>query len=142
MSQKCSAAALIANSAIVVAMFGVFVSYHAGAWAAPPQDAASQGAASQGAASQAKADKPPKPKADGPQRDFNPRTVLGRAIRPIKNAPHVDADQIKGRVKDNDLVLGVVVEGEARAYPINLLCGPSREIINDQLGGTAIAATW
>ncbi len=137
MSQKCSAAALIANSAIVVAMFGVFVSYHAGAWAAPPQDAASQGAASQ-----AKADKPPKPKADGPQRDFNPRTVLGRAIRPIKNAPHVDADQIKGRVKDNDLVLGVVVEGEARAYPINLLCGPSREIINDQLGGTAIAATW
>ncbi len=137
MSQKCSAAALIANSAIVVAMFGVFVSYHAGAWAAPPQDAASQDAASQ-----AKADKPPKPKADGPQRDFNPRTVLGRAIRPIKNAPHVDADQIKGRVKDNDLVLGVVVEGEARAYPINLLCGPSREIINDQLGGTAIAATW
>ncbi len=137
MSQKCCAAALIANSAIVFAMFGVFVSYHAGAWAAPPQDAASQDAASQ-----AKADKPPKPKADGPQRDFNPRTVLGRAIRPIKNAPHVDADQIKGRVKDNDLVLGVVVEGEARAYPINLLCGPSREIINDQLGGTAIAATW
>jgi len=79
---------------------------------------------------------------DSPRGEFNPRTVLGRAIRPIVNAPHIKADQVKKQVKDNDLVLGVVVNGAARAYPINLLCGPSREIINDELGGTAIAATW
>jgi hypothetical protein len=35
-----------------------------------------------------------------------------------------------------------VVEGKARAYPINMLTGPRREIINDELGGKAIAATW
>jgi hypothetical protein len=45
-------------------------------------------------------------------------------------------------VRPNELVLGVVVEGKARAYPINMLTGPRREIINDELGGKAIAATW
>ena len=45
-------------------------------------------------------------------------------------------------VKDEELVLGVVVKGEARAYPINMLTSPRREIINDKLGGQAIAATW
>lgn len=41
-----------------------------------------------------------------------------------------------------ELVLGVTIEGESRAYPINMLTGPSREILNDTLGGRAIAATW
>jgi hypothetical protein len=36
----------------------------------------------------------------------------------------------------------VMINGESRAYPINMLTGPSREILNDRLGGTAIAATW
>jgi len=43
---------------------------------------------------------------------------------------------------DNELVLGLELNGEARAYPINMLTGPSREIINDTLGGIPIAATW
>ena len=43
---------------------------------------------------------------------------------------------------DNELVIGVEIDGQARAYPINQLTGPSREIINDVLAGTAIAATW
>ncbi len=42
----------------------------------------------------------------------------------------------------NELVLGVTVGKEARAYPINMLTGPQREILNDTLGGKAIAATW
>jgi len=45
-------------------------------------------------------------------------------------------------VDDDELVIGVVIDGEARAYPINQLTGPDREIINDELAGTAIAATW
>ena len=45
-------------------------------------------------------------------------------------------------VRDEELVLGVVVDGAARAYPINTLTGPRREIINDVLGGRSIAATW
>lgn len=45
-------------------------------------------------------------------------------------------------LEDDELVVGVEVNGEARAYPINMLTGPDREIINDELGGRAISATW
>ena len=45
-------------------------------------------------------------------------------------------------LSDDELVLGVVVEGQARAYPINMLTGPRREIVNDRLGDVPIAATW
>ena len=45
-------------------------------------------------------------------------------------------------VRNDELVLGVVVGGAARAYPINMLTNPTREIINDRLGGRSIAATW
>ncbi len=50
-----------------------------------------------------------------------------------------EADQ---RLLDEELVIGVEINGQSRAYPINMLTGPSREIINDKLGETAIAATW
>ena len=80
---------------------------------------------------------------DQAERDFNPRTVIPRHIRPIVDAPHIAAEKAGPKVvNDNDLVLGVLVGDEARAYPINMLCGPRREIINDVLGGEAIAATW
>jgi hypothetical protein len=39
-------------------------------------------------------------------------------------------------------VLGVSIGDQSRAYPINMLTGPRREIINDELAGHAIAATW
>ncbi len=61
---------------------------------------------------------------------------------PITKIPVVKADQAGDKVSDEELVLGVVVNGKARAYPINVLTGPRREILNDQLGGRAIAATW
>lgn len=47
-----------------------------------------------------------------------------------------------GKVNDNELVLGVAAGGKARAYPINVLYGPRREILNDTLGGVPLAATW
>jgi len=45
-------------------------------------------------------------------------------------------------LRDDDLVLGVVVGGEARAYPISLMWEPQNEVLNDTLGGEPIAATW
>ncbi len=68
-----------------------------------------------------------------------------RVVRPfpaIVDAPFIRGDEVDEEVTGKELVLGVVVNGEARAYPINMLTGPSREIINDHLGGRAIAATW
>jgi hypothetical protein len=76
------------------------------------------------------------------KRNFSPMTVLKRSIRPIVDAPLVAAAEAEDLVSDNELVLGVMIGDEARAYPINMLTGPQREIINDELGGIAIAATW
>ena len=73
---------------------------------------------------------------------FNPRTVIDRSFKAITQAPFVDTTEVEDEVRDNELVLGVIIDGKARAYPINQLTGPSREIINDTLGGRSIAATW
>jgi hypothetical protein len=75
-----------------------------------------------------------------PAQEYAPQKVLPVAIRAITDPKIVDAD--KAKVAGNDLVIGVEIDGQARAYPINQLTGPSREIINDELAGTAIAATW
>lgn len=74
-------------------------------------------------------------------RDFKPRVVapLDR-FRPITEFPVLTAEDAK--LDDRELVLGVEIKGQARAYPINMLTGPSREILNDELAGVAIAATW
>jgi len=45
-------------------------------------------------------------------------------------------------LRDDDLVLGVVAGGAARAYPVNLMWEPQNEALNDTLGGEAIAVTW
>ena len=74
--------------------------------------------------------------------EFNPRTLIPRALPVIKDAPVMSRDEADGTLAESELVLGVVVKGKARAYPINMLTGPRREIINDQLGGQSIAATW
>jgi len=60
-------------------------------------------------------------------------------ITEVPVSPATEADEI---LKPSELVLGVTVNGESRAYPINMLTGPSREILNDTLGGRPIAATW
>ena len=76
------------------------------------------------------------------EREFKPYifpNMVGK-FKPIKKFPVVSAE--KTDLQDNELVLGVEIKGVARAYPINMLTGPSREILNDNLGGQAIAATW
>ena len=72
---------------------------------------------------------------------FEPRRVV-RAFPAIKNAPSIPAARVIGQVTDSELVIGVQIGEAARAYPVNMLTGPDREIINDTLGGVPIAATW
>jgi hypothetical protein len=59
-------------------------------------------------------------------------------------APLPDAGYVRAAdadfVKPSDLVLGVVVNGEAVAYPINQLA--YHHVINDEVGGVPIAATY
>ncbi len=71
---------------------------------------------------------------------YRPQQVLFRPIRPIVN-PKIET-AAETDLADNELVIGAVINGQARAWPINQLTGPLREIINDELGGTPVAATW
>ena len=43
-------------------------------------------------------------------------------------------------IADSDSIVGVSINGDARAYPIAILSG--REIVNDTVGGVPIAVTW
>ena len=83
---------------------------------------------------------PPAVHADDANRDYQPLTVLPFAIRAITDPRIATAEDAS--IGDSELVIGVTINGESRAYPINQLTGPHREIINDELGGVAIAATW
>jgi hypothetical protein len=60
------------------------------------------------------------------------------SILPIYHPQFVAADE--AGYSDDELVMGVAIGGEAKAYPISLLNG--REMVNDQLGGTPILVTW
>ncbi len=73
---------------------------------------------------------------------FRPFVAVPVPLPAITKFPVATAAAVKKTIRDNETVLGVVVGNEARAYPINQLTGPSREIFNDRLGGRAIAATW
>jgi hypothetical protein len=81
---------------------------------------------------------PAQPPAEG---DFRPRRVLA-AQPPITDFPKKSVGQAMDGLNPSELVLAVTVGKESRAYPINMLTGPQREILNDTLGGRAIAATW
>lgn len=46
----------------------------------------------------------------------------------------------KAGLEDTDLVVGLFIGGESRAYPVRLLS--LHEVVNDRMGGKVIAVTW
>ncbi len=78
---------------------------------------------------------------DGPKlldpREFDQRLPLD-AIRPIYEPLVGSPDEVE--LHADELVMGVSVNGESRAYPISVL--RFREMVNDELGGTPILVTW
>jgi hypothetical protein len=51
------------------------------------------------------------------------------------SVPAAEAD-----LSDDDLVLGVVVEGKAMAYPVRFLA--LSEVVDDRVGNTPLAPSW
>lgn len=82
-----------------------------------------------------------------------PREVTGRNVfqselqlisgvrAPITEVPVTLAD-LDQTVRPDELVIGVAIGDAARAYPLNMINGPDREVINDSLGGRPIVVTW
>ncbi len=75
------------------------------------------------------------------QRDFRPRRLIPEQP-PIVQFEVREVDEVANTLDETELVIGVAIGEETRAYPINMLTGPRREIINDRLSDTEIAATW
>ena len=68
-------------------------------------------------------------------------TLLPRdAIPSIDNPTFYSVEEANEEYVLEELVLGVVIDGDARAYSTNLL--DSHEIVNDVVGGQPIAVTW
>jgi len=58
--------------------------------------------------------------------------------------PAIDAPEYvpaaEAQIRDDAWVLGVVIDGQARAYSLELLNG--HEVVNDSIGDTDFAAVW
>ena len=67
-----------------------------------------------------------------------PQLIPPDGIRPIYQPQFVEAADAP--LHDDELVIGVSVEGEAKAYPITVL--RFREMVNDELGKLPILVTW
>lgn len=68
-------------------------------------------------------------------------TLLGfDAIPSIENPRFVDAEKADDTYGPTELILGVDIEGDVRAYSVPLLS--RHEIVNDVVGGKPIAVTW
>lgn len=64
--------------------------------------------------------------------------LMRDGIAPIYEPEFVPASE--AGYDDDELVMGVAIDGEAKAYPVGLLNG--REMVNDELAGTPILVTW
>ena len=81
------------------------------------------------------------PDSPGATLDLNIITVLGKdGIPAILDPTFLTAQESQPQMDDGERVLGVSINGESRAYPLNLLS--RHEIVNDTVGGQAIAVTW
>ena len=73
------------------------------------------------------------------EQDYTWQQLLRRdSIKPIYNPTFTSAAE--AAYDDRELVIGVALNGEAKAYPIGPLNG--REMVNDLLGGVPILVTW
>ncbi len=67
------------------------------------------------------------------------RQLLVRdAIPPIYEPQFLSAEE--AGILDNQLIIGVEINGDSRAYPILTLRW--REMVNDTVGGVPILVTW
>lgn len=74
--------------------------------------------------------------------DFRPDQIV--SVLPKDAIPAIDHPRLvpagEADVRDDELVIGVELAGEARAYPVKVLS--AHEIVNDEIGGQPFAVTW
>lgn len=78
---------------------------------------------------------------DGPARQLELIRLLPKdGIPAIFDPEFLAAAEADAQLAPDDLVIGVSIEGEHRAYGVAYLS--SHEVVNDVVGGKPIAVTW
>ncbi len=73
--------------------------------------------------------------------DLKILTVLGKdGIPAILDPQFLGPKDAAAQMKANERVIGLSIDGDHRAYPLNLLS--RHEIVNDTVGGVPVAVTW
>lgn len=78
------------------------------------------------------------PRIDDPNVYRYSKLLADDAIRPVYDPQFIPPEDAP--LKDDELVMGVALDGEAKAYPISVL--RFREMVNDDLAGMHILVTW
>ncbi len=68
--------------------------------------------------------------------------VVAVRLMPLERVPYSPASRLRNPVGDDELVIGCVVDGKAVAFPVKMLGGPQREIVNARAGASLFAASW
>ena len=77
----------------------------------------------------------------GAARELEIVTLLGfDAIQAILSPSFVSAEEAEAQMAPDELVMGVSVNGDHRAYSLRMLS--RHEIVNDVVGGVPVAVTW
>lgn len=72
---------------------------------------------------------------------LNPGSVWrDNPAKPVVDPPIVEA--ARAHIKPGALVIGVEVDGRARAYRLEALEDPSRHLVSDSLGGTPLTVSY
>ncbi len=72
---------------------------------------------------------------------FDEREALPRdLINPIYSPKFVSPDEVAELMIENELVMGLNIDGDVRAYPVGIM--RFREIVNDEVGGIPLLVTW
>jgi len=77
------------------------------------------------------------------EKDFDEhmRQVVPRDAFPVLfDPPMVAAKDVGGKLRDEDLVIGIAMKDEAKAYPVQVM--GVHELVNDEIGGVPIAVSW
>lgn len=88
-------------------------------------------------------------KEEWPRTEFQKRTITFDEILsggpPKDGIPSIDVPKFatldeRTNLKDNEPVIGLAIENDARAYPLSVMTW--HEIVNDTVGGTPVAVTY
>ena len=117
---------------------------------ATPRDAAQSGTPAQPAPTTTPVEAPDAPATQpaptntpsvAASRDFEIVTLLRKdAIPAILEPEFLTVTEADEQMQDDELVIGVSIEEDSRAYSVNMLS--RHEIANDVVGGKSLAVTW